>query len=106
MEMVQQYPENPIAEILDKVYEETGSQYACSTLHYYLKRNGITRKKLTRIAQQRSEDARAEFRASTCLLPPEIFVFLDESGFVSLATFAFFMGNNFNMRLTDILMLS
>ena len=51
MEMVQQYPENTIAEILDKVYEETGSQYACSTLHYYLKRNGITRKKVGKYAR-------------------------------------------------------
>jgi transposase len=51
MEMVQQYPENTIPEILDKVYEETGSQYACSTLHYYLKRNGITRKKVGKYAR-------------------------------------------------------
>ena len=51
MEMVQQYPEKTIAEILDKVYEETGSQYACSTLHYYLKRNGIMRKKVGKYAR-------------------------------------------------------
>ncbi len=51
MEMVQQYPEKTIAEILVKVYEETGSQYACSTVHYYLKRNGITRKKVGKYAR-------------------------------------------------------
>jgi transposase len=51
MEMVQQYPEKTNAEILDKVYEETGSQYACSTLHYYLLRNGITRKKVGKYAR-------------------------------------------------------
>lgn len=47
MELLLQYPDRTIAEMLDKVYEETGSQYACSTLHYYLKRNNITRKKVS-----------------------------------------------------------
>ena len=45
MEFVQQYHEKTIAEILDKVYEETGLQYASSTLYYYLKRKNIARKK-------------------------------------------------------------
>ena len=43
-EILQQYPEKTLGEVLDKLYEETGSQYACSTLYYYLKRNNITHK--------------------------------------------------------------
>ena len=38
---------------------------------------------LVNIALQRSEDARAYFRAVTCMLPAEMFVLIDESGFVS-----------------------
>ena len=35
MKLLLQHPEKTIAEILDEVYEETGS---CSMLHYYFKR--------------------------------------------------------------------
>ena len=47
-EILQQYPEKTLGEVLDKLYEETGSQYACSTLYYYLKRNNITHKKVSK----------------------------------------------------------
>ena len=40
---------------------------------------------LRHIALQRSEQARVEFRAISCLLEHEMFVFLDESGFVSVS---------------------
>ena len=46
--ILQQYPEKTLGEVLDKLYEETGSQYACSTLYYYLKRNNITHKKVSK----------------------------------------------------------
>ena len=35
---------------------------------------------LGKIVQQRSDDARVEFRAATCYFSPDMFVFLDESG--------------------------
>ena len=40
-------------------------------------------KKLSKIALQRSKEARIVFRCNVCVLDPEMFVFLDESGFVS-----------------------
>ena len=46
MEVLLQHPERTLPEIIQEVYQETGSEYACSTLHYYLKRNNITRKKV------------------------------------------------------------
>ena len=46
MEVLLQHPEKTLSEVLHEVYEETGSEYACSTLFYYLKRNNITRKKV------------------------------------------------------------
>ena len=51
-EILQQYPEKTLGEVLDKLYEETGSQYACSTLYYYLKRNNITLRRLVNLIQQ------------------------------------------------------
>ena len=46
MEVLLQHPEKTLSEILHKIYEETGSEYACSTLFYYLKHNNITQKKV------------------------------------------------------------
>ena len=39
MEVLLQHPDKTLFEIIQEVYEETGSQYACLTLPYYLKRN-------------------------------------------------------------------
>ena len=39
---------------------------------------------LSKIALQRSEEARVVFRADVCALNSEMFVFIDESGFVSV----------------------
>ena len=52
MEVLPQHPEKTLSEVLHEVYQETGSEYACSTLFYYLKRNNFTRKKVG-ILQQR-----------------------------------------------------
>ena len=38
LEVLLQHPEKTLSEVLHEVYEETGSEYACSTLFYYLKR--------------------------------------------------------------------
>ena len=46
IELLLQHLENTLFEILQEIYHETGSIYACSTLHYYLDRNNITRKKV------------------------------------------------------------
>ena len=46
MEVLLQHPEKTLSEVLHEVYEETGSEYAFSTLFYYLKRNNITRKRI------------------------------------------------------------
>ena len=46
MESLLKYPERTLAEIINDMYIETGSMYSCSTIHYYLKRNNMTRKKV------------------------------------------------------------
>ena len=63
--------------------------------------------KLSKIALQRSKEARILFRSNVCLLDPEIFVFLDESGFVSFywtfitIMFALFLLRLFWLKLTN-----
>ena len=47
MEVLLQLPDKTPFEIIQEVYEETGSEHAYSTLHYHLKRNNITRKKVS-----------------------------------------------------------
>ena len=41
-------PDKALAEISDEIYRQTNSSFALSTLHYYLKRSGITRKKVSK----------------------------------------------------------
>ena len=46
MDLILQSPEKTIAELVEEVLLQTESEYACSTLFYYLRRNNITRKKV------------------------------------------------------------
>ena len=41
-------PDKGLAEISDEIYRQTNSSFAISTLHYYLKRSGFTRKKVSK----------------------------------------------------------
>ena len=52
MEVLLQHPEKTVSEVLQEFYKETGSEYACSTLFYYLKRNNFTRKKVGILLQR------------------------------------------------------
>ena len=51
MELVKQHPEKTIVELVEEVSIQTGSEYACPTLFYYLRRNNITRKKVFEFMQ-------------------------------------------------------
>ena len=45
MEAVLEHPEKTLNELVNQIYAETGSIPAVSAIHYYLRRNGLTRKK-------------------------------------------------------------
>ena len=109
---VLEHPEKTLSEIVYSVYAQTGSEFPLASIFYYLQRNHFSRKKvclifssaleisysfwnkqaaafffpnqLNKIALQRSEDARVVFRSNVCALDSEMFVFIDESGFVSI----------------------
>ena len=46
LEAILKNPDKTYSEIVNELYKATGSEFACSTLHHYLKRNGITRKQV------------------------------------------------------------
>ena len=46
MEAILENPTVTLNEIFDEIYRSTGSEFALFSIHYDLKRNGITRKKV------------------------------------------------------------
>lgn len=49
MEAVLEKPTVTLNEIFEEIYRSTGSEFALSSIHYYLQRNGITRKKVINV---------------------------------------------------------
>ena len=111
MEAVLEHPEKMLSEIVYSVYAQTGSEFPLASIFYYFQRNHFSQKKvclifssaleisytfwnkqaaaffpnqLSKIALQRSEEARVVFHSLVCALDSEMFVFIDESGFVSI----------------------
>nr|XP_058967512.1 uncharacterized protein LOC131794022 [Pocillopora verrucosa] len=81
MEAMLEHPEKTLTEIVREIMTVFGNRFQVSTVCRYFQRNGVTRKRLKKVARQQSELANINFRADTCLLHAEMFVFLDESGF-------------------------
>ena len=75
--------ENPaiyLREVCGKIFEVTGVRVSTSTVCKVIHRNGITRKKLTKAALQRSLEHRAAFMANMLQYPRDFFVWVDETG--------------------------
>ena len=51
MEAVSEKPTVTLNEIFEEIYRSTGSEFALSSIHYYLKRNVITRKKVINVPE-------------------------------------------------------
>ena len=51
MEAVLGKPTVTLNEIFEGIYRSTGSEFALSSIHYYLKCNGITRKKVINVPE-------------------------------------------------------
>ena len=51
METILGQPDASLAEVAAAIYLDTGSTYAYSGIHYYLQRNGVTRKRVRRLWQ-------------------------------------------------------
>ena len=51
MEAVSEKPTVTLNEIFEEIYRSTGSEFALSSIHYYIKRNVITRKKVINVPE-------------------------------------------------------
>ena len=60
--------------------ETTGTSVSISTICNFLHKNGFSRRKLSRIALQRSDELRAQFIQDISIYNPEMLVFIDETG--------------------------
>ena len=75
--------ENPavyLSEICSKIKETTGMVVSGPTVCKVIRRNGFTRKKLMKIATQRSLELRGAFMANILQFPRDFFVWVDETG--------------------------
>jgi len=67
-------------EIQRLVEQTTGTTISESAICRFPHKNNFSRKKLQRMARQRSEDLRAQFTSDCSLYSPEMLVFIDETG--------------------------
>ena len=74
-------PSMCLTELRDALFEASGRDVHLSTICRTVHRLGFTRQKLRKIALQRSEEKRGEFAAEMDFLDPDMFVWLDETGF-------------------------
>ena len=69
-----------LSEIQHTVQQTTGTSISESAICRFLHRNNFSRKKLTRVAKQRNEELRSQFRSDCSLYSADMLVFIDETG--------------------------
>lgn len=75
--------ENPglyLDEICSKIRDSTGVTVSGSTVCRVIRRNGLTRKKITQVAKQRCMTYRGMYMADIIHYPSDFFVWVDETG--------------------------
>ena len=81
--IIQTVLDNPsiyLHELQRQVEETTNTSVSESTIWRFLHREKFSRKKLTRIASQRSEELQEKFLIDCSAFEPEMLVFVDEMG--------------------------
>ena len=73
-------PESYLDELQQELFRNTGTWTSVSTLFRTIRRLGLTRKKLQRVALQRSDSERIQFMEEMSLLSADMIVWLDETG--------------------------
>ena len=81
--IIQSVLDNPsiyLHELQRRVEETTSTSVTESAICRFLHRQSFSRKKLTKIASQRSEELREKFLIDCSAYEPEMLVFVDETG--------------------------
>ncbi len=81
--LVHENPAMYLREICTAIYEATGVSVSNSTVCKIVRKNGFSRKKLSKIASQRSVEHRGAFMAYVLQYPRDFFVWVDETGGIS-----------------------
>ena len=81
LELVVEKPGISLKEIQAELSQTTGTEISVSSICCFLHKNRFTRRKLTRVAGQRSDFLRSQYMIDISIFPPEMLVFIDESGF-------------------------
>ena len=77
--LVDKYPEIYLDELRDWMHHITGKEYTITTLHRFLRKSGLTVKKMHVIARQRNELLRSSYRRLVSDFHQHQFLFIDES---------------------------
>ncbi|PPQ84486.1 hypothetical protein CVT24_012184 [Panaeolus cyanescens] len=85
--LLEQSPDLYLDEILDRLKEQHGVTASLSCIFRTLKRLGMSSKKLSRTASERSEEARMDFSFQIGEYPPEYLVAADEAAVNILTTY-------------------
>ena len=67
-------------EVQQELATTTGTHISIPTICKFLHQNGFTRKKISRVALQRSEAERVQYKSDISVYNPDMFVFVDETG--------------------------
>ena len=67
-------------EVQEHLFNATGTWVSLSTICRTVQRLGFTRKKLTKIAMQQSDELRGQFMMEISVFEPEMIVWVDETG--------------------------
>lgn len=80
LELVAEKPGIYLRELRAEIFKNTGTQISESTICTFLRKNGFTRRKLSRVAGQRCDFLRSQFMEDLSIFSMDMFVFVDESG--------------------------
>lgn len=69
-----------LRELQTELQATTGTDVSLSTICNFVHKSGFTRKKLSVVALQRSDELRAQYMREVSIYTPEMMVFVDETG--------------------------
>ena len=78
--LVLNHPSIYLHEVQQELATTTGTPVSIPTMCKFLHKNGFTRKKLSRVALQRSEVERVQYKSDISVYNPDMFVFIDKTG--------------------------
>ncbi len=80
LQLILDRPNLYLHELQKEIAQTTGTEVSVSTICNFLHKSGFSRKKLSVVALQRSEEIRAQYRLEVSIYKPEMMVFVDETG--------------------------